>query len=234
MTFHAHAFALCVNRQTRINTENAQSHESTITLHFTLLFTHIKMFSLGTLLMALRGRSTRTVRMADRLIFCRSSEYSTILDRGYRQREKERQRKHSEKREFNLSEDTWVNYWLKYWQKKKSTAMAPAGPEIPAHDSTSVVILWSSHTCLPPRAAVWASTEWGIESKECCNTPEKVVVVVVVAGGIKWQSIKKEENNMKERWGRESEREREQEKRDSFYSKWCLQDVVAQSVPGIC
>lgn len=89
--------------------------------------------------------------------------------------------------------------------------MAPAGPEIPAHDSTSVVILWSSHTCLPPRAAVWASTEWGIESKECCNTPEKVVVVVV--GGIKWQSIKKEENNMKERWGRESERERESGKR---------------------
>lgn len=35
---------------------------------------------LGTLLMALRGRSTRTVRMADRLMFCRSSEYSTILE----------------------------------------------------------------------------------------------------------------------------------------------------------
>lgn len=37
------------------------------------------MSLLGTLLMALRGRRTRTVRMADRLIFCRSSEYSTIL-----------------------------------------------------------------------------------------------------------------------------------------------------------
>lgn len=34
---------------------------------------------LGTLLIALSGRSTRTVRMADRLMFCRSSEYSTIL-----------------------------------------------------------------------------------------------------------------------------------------------------------
>lgn len=38
-----------------------------------------KMFSLGTLLMAFSGRRTRTVRMAERLIFCRSSEYSTIL-----------------------------------------------------------------------------------------------------------------------------------------------------------
>lgn len=35
--------------------------------------------SLGTRLMALRGRRTRTVRMADRLMFCRSREYSTIL-----------------------------------------------------------------------------------------------------------------------------------------------------------
>lgn len=38
---------------------------------------------LGTLLMALSGRSTRTVRMADRLMFCRSREYSTILCRGH-------------------------------------------------------------------------------------------------------------------------------------------------------
>lgn len=36
--------------------------------------------SLGTLLMALSGRRTLTVRMADRLMFCRSSEYSTILN----------------------------------------------------------------------------------------------------------------------------------------------------------
>lgn len=41
----------------------------------------LKMFSLGTLLMALSGRRTLTVRMADRLIFCRSSEYSTILEK---------------------------------------------------------------------------------------------------------------------------------------------------------
>lgn len=37
--------------------------------------------SLGTRLMALRGLKTRTVRMADRLMFCRSKEYSTILQR---------------------------------------------------------------------------------------------------------------------------------------------------------
>ncbi len=35
--------------------------------------------SLGTLLMALSGRRTLTVRMAVRLMFCRSSEYSTTL-----------------------------------------------------------------------------------------------------------------------------------------------------------
>lgn len=39
---------------------------------------------LGTLLMALSGRSTRTVRMADRLMFWRSREYSTILCRGHK------------------------------------------------------------------------------------------------------------------------------------------------------
>lgn len=42
--------------------------------------------SLGTRLMALRGLRTRTVRMADRLMFCRSSEYSTILRREGRVR----------------------------------------------------------------------------------------------------------------------------------------------------
>lgn len=36
--------------------------------------------SLGTLLIALRGRSTLTVLMAVKLRFCRSSEYSTILE----------------------------------------------------------------------------------------------------------------------------------------------------------
>lgn len=39
----------------------------------------LEMFLLGTLLMALRGRRTRTVRIAERLMFCRSREYSTIL-----------------------------------------------------------------------------------------------------------------------------------------------------------
>lgn len=34
---------------------------------------------LGTLLMALSGRRTRTVRTAEKLTFCRSSEYSSIL-----------------------------------------------------------------------------------------------------------------------------------------------------------
>lgn len=56
------------------------------------------MFSLGTLLMALRGRRTRTVRMADRLIFCRSSEYSTILgtqtDTEVKDRENQREKEH--------------------------------------------------------------------------------------------------------------------------------------------
>lgn len=36
--------------------------------------------------MALRGRRTRTVRMADRLMFCRSREYSTILEEEGRRR----------------------------------------------------------------------------------------------------------------------------------------------------
>lgn len=36
---------------------------------------------LGTLLIALRGRSTLTVLMAVKLTFCRSSEYSTILQK---------------------------------------------------------------------------------------------------------------------------------------------------------
>lgn len=36
--------------------------------------------SLGTLLMALSGRRTLTVRMAVRLMFCRSREYSTTLN----------------------------------------------------------------------------------------------------------------------------------------------------------
>lgn len=49
------------------------------------------MFSLGTLLMALRGRRTRTVRMADRLMFCRSSEYSTILDKQTQREEIKKQ-----------------------------------------------------------------------------------------------------------------------------------------------
>lgn len=53
------------------------------------------MFLLGTLLMALRGRSTRTVRMAERLMFCRSSEYSTIL--GKQKDSREDREKHSEK-----------------------------------------------------------------------------------------------------------------------------------------
>ena len=39
-----------------------------------------RLHLLGTLLMAFRGRSTRTVLMADRLMFWRSREYSTILD----------------------------------------------------------------------------------------------------------------------------------------------------------
>lgn len=43
--------------------------------------------SLGTRLMALRGLRTRTVRMADRLMFCRSREYSTILQRKERVRD---------------------------------------------------------------------------------------------------------------------------------------------------
>lgn len=38
--------------------------------------------SLGTLLMARSGRRTRTVRIADRLTLCPSSEYSSILRRG--------------------------------------------------------------------------------------------------------------------------------------------------------
>lgn len=48
------------------------------------------MLLLGTLLMALRGRRTRTVLMADRLMFCRSSEYSTILDEKTQRAERER------------------------------------------------------------------------------------------------------------------------------------------------
>lgn len=39
------------------------------------------VYSLGTLLMALRGLSTRTVLMAEKLMFWRSREYSTILGR---------------------------------------------------------------------------------------------------------------------------------------------------------
>lgn len=39
---------------------------------------------LGTLLIALRGRSTLTVLMAVKLIFCRSSEYSTILENTHK------------------------------------------------------------------------------------------------------------------------------------------------------
>ena len=38
-----------------------------------------KKNSLGTLLMALSGRRTRTVLIADRLTLCPSSEYSNIL-----------------------------------------------------------------------------------------------------------------------------------------------------------
>lgn len=38
--------------------------------------------SLGTRLMALSGRSTRTVLTAEKLTFCRSSEYSSILQGG--------------------------------------------------------------------------------------------------------------------------------------------------------
>lgn len=38
--------------------------------------------SLGTRLMARSGRSTRTVLTADKLTFCRSSEYSSILQGG--------------------------------------------------------------------------------------------------------------------------------------------------------
>lgn len=37
---------------------------------------------LGTLLIALSGRSTLTVLMAVKLTFCRSREYSTILENG--------------------------------------------------------------------------------------------------------------------------------------------------------
>lgn len=44
---------------------------------------------LGTLLMALSGLSTRTVRMADRLTLCPSKEYSIMLKR---EREGERER----------------------------------------------------------------------------------------------------------------------------------------------
>lgn len=38
--------------------------------------------SLGTRLMARRGRSTRTVRMAERLTLCPSKEYSIMLGEG--------------------------------------------------------------------------------------------------------------------------------------------------------
>ena len=46
---------------------------------------------LGTRLMALRGLRTRTVRIADKLIFWRSKEYSTILPK-----ERERMRSDAE------------------------------------------------------------------------------------------------------------------------------------------
>lgn len=65
---------------------------------------------LGTLLMALRGRSTRTVRMADKLMFCRSREYSTILGRR------------------NTKGDKEISQRLKVRQ----TITTPAGPEISA------------------------------------------------------------------------------------------------------
>lgn len=52
------------------------------------------MDSLGTLLMALSGLSTRTVLTAEKLTFCRLREYSSILQP--RERKKE-QRKTSEK-----------------------------------------------------------------------------------------------------------------------------------------
>lgn len=41
---------------------------------------------LGTLLMALSGRKTRTVRTAEKLTFCRSREYSSILQKTQTQR----------------------------------------------------------------------------------------------------------------------------------------------------
>lgn len=75
-----------------------------------------QMLSLGTLLMALRGRRTRTVRMADRLIFCRSREYSTILEKPTeRVGKREKQRK---KTSLNLSTVTQVCYCFRIWQKK--------------------------------------------------------------------------------------------------------------------
>lgn len=49
---------------------------------------------LGTRLIAFRGLRTRTVRIADKLMFWRSREYSTILQKG---KERERERKKREK-----------------------------------------------------------------------------------------------------------------------------------------
>lgn len=49
---------------------------------------------LGTRLIAFRGLRTRTVRIADKLMFWRSREYSTILQKGReREREKKREKK---------------------------------------------------------------------------------------------------------------------------------------------
>lgn len=66
--------------------------------------------------MALRGRRTRTVLMADRLMFCRSREYSTIL--------KEEERRRGTQREMRQRLEV-----------RQEIITTPAGPEIaaPAH-----------------------------------------------------------------------------------------------------
>lgn len=89
MNFHTDVFVVYVDRRTHIEhtAYTSQTSTQTNTHRHTHTKRKVKMFSLGTLLMALSGRRTRTVRIADRLMFCRSSEYSTILDKQRKDKE---------------------------------------------------------------------------------------------------------------------------------------------------
>lgn len=73
---------------------------------------------LGTRLIAFRGLRTRTVRIADRLMFWRSREYSTILQQG-KEREtekKERKRRFRRIQNFGLSHGFIISPLKSFWK----------------------------------------------------------------------------------------------------------------------